>query len=226
MDWTAPIDLYCERLGPGLWAEPLNAVSDVAFLVAAWIGFAALRRQERSDPPVLALILIVVTIGVGSFLFHVFANGWSIIANILPITVFFYVYLGLALRRFFALPWPAVTGALAIFAALSFPIEAALRPLIAGSAAYAPPLAAMAFVGAALLVRGHRAGLPLLAASAVFFVSLVFRTLDAPLCPRWPLGTLFIWNVLNAATLTILLLAAVTSPSPRISAARSEPPTA
>ena len=37
MDQTIfdPIDAYCERLGPGLWAEPLNAVTNLAFLVAA-----------------------------------------------------------------------------------------------------------------------------------------------------------------------------------------------
>ena len=32
----AVLDLYCERLGPGLLAEPLNAVTNGAFLVAAW----------------------------------------------------------------------------------------------------------------------------------------------------------------------------------------------
>ena len=226
MDWTAPIDLYCERLGPGFSAEPLNAISNVAFLLAAGFGYAALRRSGRSDPPVLALILMVAIIGVGSFLFHVFANGWSIIADVLPITVFVYGYLALALRRFFALPWPATTGALAIFAALSFPVEATLRPLIGGSAAYAPPLAAMAFLGAALVTRRHRAGPPLLAASAIFLVSLAFRTLDAPLCPSWPIGTHFLWHLLNAVTLAILLLAAITSRNPHTSPARSGSPTA
>jgi len=35
MDWFAPIDAYCERLGPGLLAEPLNALSNAAFFIAA-----------------------------------------------------------------------------------------------------------------------------------------------------------------------------------------------
>jgi len=29
------MDGYCERVGPGLWAEPLNAVSNAAFLIGA-----------------------------------------------------------------------------------------------------------------------------------------------------------------------------------------------
>ncbi|MBB3984658.1 hypothetical protein GGQ68_000974 [Sagittula marina] len=35
MDWSAPIDLYCERAGTGLWSEPLNAWSNLAFPLAA-----------------------------------------------------------------------------------------------------------------------------------------------------------------------------------------------
>ena len=33
--WLTPIDNYCERLGPGLWAEPLNAATNGAVLAAA-----------------------------------------------------------------------------------------------------------------------------------------------------------------------------------------------
>jgi hypothetical protein len=35
IDLYAVIDLYFERLGPGFWAKPLNAVTQIAFLVAA-----------------------------------------------------------------------------------------------------------------------------------------------------------------------------------------------
>jgi len=38
------IDLYCERLGPGIWAEPINALTNLAFLVAA---FAAWRLADQ-----------------------------------------------------------------------------------------------------------------------------------------------------------------------------------
>ena len=37
MNWLESIDLYCERTGPELWSEPLNALSNLAF-----IGVAAL----------------------------------------------------------------------------------------------------------------------------------------------------------------------------------------
>ena len=37
MHWTAQLNDYCERLGPGLWAEPVNFLSNAAFLLAALV---------------------------------------------------------------------------------------------------------------------------------------------------------------------------------------------
>jgi len=39
------IDLYCERLGPGLWAEPLNALTNLAFLLTALASWQLARRS-------------------------------------------------------------------------------------------------------------------------------------------------------------------------------------
>ena len=83
-----------------------------------------------------------------------------------------------------------------------------LRPLLSGSAAYAPALLALVVTGSVLAARSHRVGRYLLAAAAVFFVSLTLRTLDEPLCSVLPSGTHFLWHLLNAATLAILLVAA------------------
>ena len=41
MDWSTPIDLYCERTDASLWAEPANALTNTAFLVAASAAFLA-----------------------------------------------------------------------------------------------------------------------------------------------------------------------------------------
>ena len=113
-----------------------------------------------------------------------------------------------ALRRFVGLGWIAVGAFLLLFLALTFLIEAMLRPLLSGSAAYAPALLALVVTGSVLAARSHRVGRYLLAAAAVFFVSLTLRTLDEPLCSVLPSGTHFLWHLINAATLAILLVAA------------------
>ena len=74
MDLSAPVDLYCERLGPGLFAEPLNALSNLAFLGAsAWL--LLLRPGADSSPwygRVLAVLLFLI--GLASLSFHLFAT--------------------------------------------------------------------------------------------------------------------------------------------------------
>lgn len=88
MDWTAPIDIYCERLGPGFWAEPWNALSNIAFLLAALWGLAEARRRDALNAANLALIALASAIGIGSFLFHSFATTWSALADVGPIWAF------------------------------------------------------------------------------------------------------------------------------------------
>jgi hypothetical protein len=215
VDWTRPIDAYCERLGPGLLAEPMNAATNAAFLVAAVMAFAEWRRGERRDWPSLALIFVVATIGIGSALFHTVANAWSALADVVPIAVFVHGYLLLALRRFLGLGLPGAAVAMLCFVALEALAGPALGPFIGGSSSYVPPLLALAATAGFLLRRGHPAAGRIGLATLVFAVSLSLRTADDAVCDALPLGTHFLWHVLNAVTLWLLTTAAVRSPPSR-----------
>ena len=84
MDWTAPVDGYCERLGPGLRAEPLNAVTNLAFLAGAfWLW-----PRMRGDGAARVLCVSLALIGIGSGLFHTVAERWAGLADVLPILVY------------------------------------------------------------------------------------------------------------------------------------------
>ena len=72
--WSTPIDLYCERVTPSFWAEPVNALSNMAFLIAAYAAFDLWRREGKDDPAILALIVVVTVVGLGSFSFHTMAT--------------------------------------------------------------------------------------------------------------------------------------------------------
>jgi hypothetical protein len=83
-----------------------------------------------------------------------------------------------------------------------------------GSLGYVPALAVMAAVGAVLAFRCHPAGLWLVTAAGVFAVSLTFRTYDRAWCSLVTIegraiGTHFLWHLLNAMTLFLLLMAAI-----------------
>ncbi|MDX1729893.1 MAG: ceramidase domain-containing protein, partial [Aurantimonas coralicida] len=156
MDWTQPIDAYCERLGAGFWAEPLNAVSNLAFLVAA--GLKLWRRTGRRDRPVCLLAGLVAIIGIGSFLFHTFANRWSSLADVLPIALFIYAYFFLALHRLVGLARSAAGLGTAVFLGASILTEPLFAGMVGSSAGYVPALLAMLGIGGYLVATRHRAG--------------------------------------------------------------------
>jgi len=209
MDWWATIDAYCERTSAAFWAEPINAVSNLAFFVAGAAGLWLLRQRGSRDHPALALSFLVLVIGTGSFLFHTFATRWASLADVLPIAIFIYSYFALALFRFLGLSrlWAGL-GTLAFFAA-SFLAEPLFVPLVGSSAGYVPALLAMLGIGGILVFVGSPVGSLVLMAGGVFLVSLTFRTLDGPLCETLPIGTHFLWHILNGTTLGLLLVAAI-----------------
>lgn len=240
---TDQIFNYCERgFDPAFWAEPLNAASNTAFLIAAVLAGFRLCRQPRSETAEAAverlwlwlLVALVAIIGIGSFLFHTLATRWAQMADVVPISLFMVAYLAFALRIFLGLGWIASGAGLAGFllmGAWASSLTCATRPLIAitsaarapcfnGSLGYAPALMALVVIGA-LVARQRATGRLLLAAAAVFFVSMGLRTLDRDICAATHVlgrlrGTHALWHLLNALTLHLLLAAAIGHPRPPV----------
>lgn len=184
------IDLYCERTGPGLAAEPLNALSNVAFFVAAWLAW----RRYGSRPDTRLLSVLLASIGLGSSAFHVLANGTAELADVVPIALFQLCWLALFLRRGLAWRVSATGAATAAFAAVMI-ASAALPPWLNGSLGYAPALLVLMMLALAPAARALRA------AALVFACSLALRSVDLALCAAWPWGTHWLWHILNGVVL-------------------------
>lgn len=201
MDWFAPIDAYCERASAAYWAEPVNAVTNAAFLVAAAAMAHRLRGQRL--PLAWALVAILAAIGLGSFLFHTHANRLTALMDVLPILAFILVYVFAATRDLLgARAWVAgaATAGFVPYAAALAPLFG-LVPGLGASAGYAPvPLLILAYA-ALLRARAPATARGLAIGAGILILSLTFRTLDAPLCDWVPFGTHFLWHLLNATML-------------------------
>jgi hypothetical protein len=221
---NAYIDIYCERLAPGLWAEPLNAATNLAFVASAlllgWLLLAG-PASPRRDPVPWALAGLVLVIGIGSGLFHTFARRWAMLADVIPIAILILAYVWFAIRRFAG--GSALAAGLGVAAVLA---TAVLVPPLTGfrGGSYVAALLAMVVIGGWLVrARRHPAGRTLLGAAALFAVSLAFRTADAPLCAVFPAGTHFVWHLLNATVLFLVVRAMIRhgargAAGPRVSA--------
>jgi len=244
MDWSQKVFAYCERgLNPAFWAEPVNATTNAAFIIASLTALLLLYKEPNHKRTVTRhlLIAMVFIIGVGSFLFHTFATRWAALADIAPIGVFMIGYLVFALRRFLGanIFWSLVGLAIFIGAMMAagrlqcwdgqIGFDLDLPPggrgrCLNGSVSYLPAWAAVMLIGGYLTAFAadgftrRRTGPTVLSAGLVFTASVAFRSLDMALCQTitiagTPIGTHFMWHVLNSVTLFLLLIAAIKHPS-------------
>jgi len=194
------VALYCERLAPGLVGEPLNAASNIAFFIAAWLLARDARRLGawRADSALLVALMVVV--GIGSTVFHTVATTWAQWLDLVPILLFQLAFLWIYAARM--LNWSPIASGVLVAAFLVIALYARqFQEPFNGSLTYAPALVAIFALG-----LHHRATHPsepplLLAAAGVFTVSLFLRTIDAAACERFAHGTHFFWHLLNGAVL-------------------------
>ena len=204
MDWE-PIDIYCERLEHGLWAEPLNALTNLAFLIAA----AYVWPKIRGDRPAEALTLALGLIGICSGLFHTFAVGWASAADVLSILLFILIYVYTATSRLFPLPWWAGLIAVGLFfpyAAFATPALTALLGELNGSTPYVAVLLLIVLYALAAIPNHPRTAGGMIGGALILALSITFRSIDEAVCPSFPTGTHFLWHCLNAIMLGWMVL--------------------
>ncbi len=203
MDWTEQVDGYCERVDLSFWSEPVNAVTNLAFLLAAVIMW----RRTAGVVPARVLCVILFAIGIGSALFHTTATLWASLADTAPIGIFILVYLFLVNRDVLRLPlWGAVLGTLMFipYAALILPVLDQI-PFIQISNFYWTVPILLAVYGFGLRRTQPETARGFFVGAALLTVSICLRSLDEILCPGWPIGTHFAWHLLNAVMLAHMI---------------------
>lgn len=200
-----PIDIYCERLHAGLLAEPLNAVTNLVFLLGAYVIWRQLRRAGIAAKELTFLTAMLAIIGIGSGLFHTFANRLTMLLDVGPILLFLLSFIWIFIRHIGGCSW----GKTGLFMLLFVALVGAVSQLphdyqLYGTVFYFP--AWLYLVGMAIFLqrRGTRTREFWLAVGALTF-SMAMRALDMPLCPVWPMGTHFLWHMGNGIVLYAVL---------------------
>ena len=203
MDLSKPIDIYCERLDIGIWAEPINAVTNVAFILASI--FMWLRCKNLVEGRILSFLLF--SIGCGSFLFHTFAQTWAAILDVAAILIFILTYIFIANRSFLA--WSKMVSLIGVI--LFFPYQLLLANILSniqffGSSVQYIPVAILIFIYSGLLRKTEpNLSRGLLIGATILCLSIVFRIIDEPLCSILSVGTHFVWHILNAIMLSWMI---------------------
>lgn len=196
------VDLYCERTAVGLLAEPFNLFSNLFFVLAGLVLLVKHSERKYATEKTVYAIL-VITVGLGSSLFHAVATVWGQWADVVPIAllVFYYIYVFSSKIAGFSFKGTFLLFAVLFLSSLGlsklFPAE-----MLNNSTSYLGVLFTMMVMAAIDLKFLKRK--TLLIATAIFAVSLTFRTLDQSFCAQYPIGLHFLWHTLNGCMLYVL----------------------
>ncbi|MER7480852.1 ceramidase domain-containing protein [Streptomyces sp. NPDC126510] len=210
---------YCERASTAFWSEPVNALSNLPFMVAAWAVWRML-GQDRLTPdraiPVSVgfTVPLMSCIGLGSFAFHTAATRWAQILDVAPIGLFVLWYLAGFLHWFHGLSWRrCLLGVAGFVGFLGAFVAAAGAHVPNKSGTYVPVL--LLLIGLTAHLRTTRAASlrsyseTFAWATACFAVALLARTVDESVCGSFPLGTHFLWHLFDALVVLIVSRALV-----------------
>lgn len=205
--WTTPLDDYCERLGPGLLAEPLNAISNISFFIASYFAFRLIYQSPHNHRGTLWLSTLLFIIGIGSSLYHSFANQWSLQADTIPIYLFMLSFMFLYGRDIGTKHFHRGISIGVIFSTLFIASVLSFAQLpqhwLNGSIFYMPAWIFMLGLSIYHYLQLHSK--TLIYALALFTVSLTFRSIDMDVCQTLPKGTHFIWHLCNGAVLYLAI---------------------
>jgi hypothetical protein len=147
--------------------------------------------------------VVLAAIGVGSYLFHTHAQAWAAVADVTPILLFILLYLFAVNRAAFGLGvWPAlgITALFFPYAGMMLPVFS-MVPGLGASAGYAPVALLILLYAGFLRDKLPEFARGLAIGGLLLILSLTFRTVDEAVCEAVPLGTHFLWHLLNGLML-------------------------
>lgn len=195
------IDIYCERITQGLWAEPLNAITNLSFFIAAFFVFILARSENALNARSMILIVLLVCIGTGSSLFHTFATKATMLMDVLPILFYQIAFIWLYALGVMKLPVIKAAGIFVAFIVASALSDRIPSFVLNGSLSYAPAFLFLCGFAIWHYKNAAHEKFGLLLAAGLFLMSLTFRSIDMALCPYWITGTHFMWHILNGVVL-------------------------
>ena len=204
--------IYCEHVGGGFWAEPLNVLSNLAFFLSAYFSWRLLRLPQSTVSPagrrwdVWLLILSIVLVGIAGLLWHPMAVPWAGRLDVIAMLVFINLFLMVFLSRRAGFGTWGLLVALMLFQAAIMMLSGRYPPNVLNGALFYLP-AVIAFWMLALWSLRSRAVAtwPMAGGAALFSMSLGLHSVDLAWCLAWPRGTHFLWHLANAGAFYLLM---------------------
>ncbi len=196
-DWNQNLDLYCERITTGLMAEPLNVYSSLLFMVAAFFVWRFAKKNELLRGVEKVLLVLMMLVAIGSSVFHMFANQWSMWADLGPIFAFLILYVfqyGKFIARHDNRPWIKALCMAIIFVGFVALVSVAPINTFNGSTTYLPALLFLVLFAIYHSRKARKKSFAIWLSVIFFFCALAMRSVDLEVCEFQVSGTHYAWH--------------------------------
>ncbi len=183
---------YCEQLLQIGW-EPINTISNLAFIFAGIFAFYKLRNEKSVLRLILPILLVLV--GIGSSWWHISHTHYGDIADTFFILIFASAVSILFFKKLLQ-SWAIVL--LSFFILLGITLFAEQLDYFNGSLPYIVLFIAL-LIGGIFYTKKFNGSKSLFTTTIVTFgLAIIFRSIDVLVCPSISFGTHFLWHILVA----------------------------
>ena len=197
-DWNQNLDLYCERITTGLMAEPLNVYSNVAFLIAAFFVWRFGKKNELMGGAETLLVVLMVLVAIGSTLFHMLSNRWSMVADLAPLLLFqslFVFQYGKYIARHDNHPWIKAFFMVLIYVGSVYLISQSPIETYNGAITFLPALIFLVLFAIYHSRKARKKNFAIWLSVIFFFCALAMRSVDLEVCEFQVSGTHYGWHI-------------------------------
>jgi hypothetical protein len=196
---------YCERTTDGILSEPLNSLTNLAFIIISFLIFKKFREEKFS----IIFSVLIFSIGVSSLLFHSVPNRITGTMDMFFILIFILMYL-FSINNFIFKHSKITSLLFSLFAPiLYYYLGNILKqnvPFLGDSSFYIIILLHLYIIYFYTFFKAIQSRLYLMIANLIFTLSILFRALDIYACEFNLYGTHFVWHVLNSFVLFMLIM--------------------
>ncbi len=198
---------YCEHTAFYFTSQPLNVFSSAAFFFVAYLLFRMTPPSHPRFKRTGLLIILTMFIGAGSMLWHSMEELWALIADIIPIFLFLFMFQYAFLRKFTDWRTERIMRDMIMLASMMGVASLLWDDIfLQKSNAFVPLCFWLLYIGVIIGQRFPRQARLCFVASMIFALAIVARIMDMPLCELWPYGTHFLWHALSALTVYTVML--------------------
>lgn len=201
-----PVPIYCESSGIlALFPEPLNAVSNMAFIFAGLGIYKLLTKDKIQKVEYKIALVLIFFVGFDSFLWHITKHPIGLILDAVPITLTFILITYILLKNIFGNKLIALIIPLLLFPVRFFLSSFALTDIASSLIRHSINVITFFIIILLTFRKYGKIALEGLGVLSVYLTAIIMRTIDLQICQYFPLGTHFLWHILNAFSLYLAI---------------------